>query len=213
MFICSSRKEIEYYKYAFKWDDRKLAYVPFHTDPNYLSFPNDEEDDYILSVGRTFRDYETLIEAVKETKIPTIIIASKNNIAKYYTDNIKWYYDIDILRVSQYIARSRLVVIPLMERKISIGQSVLLHAMSIGKATIVTETNGTMDYVDNMKTGIFVKPQNVEELKAAINVLYNDNILRSTIGKNAKESVKIKYMPMNYAIGVCRVLTQSADNL
>lgn len=210
--VCSSRSEIEYYKRVFEWGKRKLGFVPFHTDPEFLIFPDFVEDDYILSVGRTFRDYNTLIKAVTDTAIPTIIITSKKNSITKYPNNVRTIFDIGISDVSEYIARSRLVVLSLEEREISTGQSVLLHAMAMGKPVIVTKTNGTIDYIDHMQTGIFVEPNDVKALKDAINILYNDPSMRKNIGRNAKEKVKNKYLPMNYVENVANVLMNGVTN-
>jgi len=206
--ICSSAREIEHYKKEFNWQSSKLGFVPFHTDPDYLKYPEKTKCDFILSVGRSFRDYNTLIDAVRGINIDTIIIASKHNVLTKCPTNVRVEYDQSMDVVCDYIARSRLVVLPLQDRQISIGQSVLLQAMAMGKPVIVTRTSGTEDYVEDRKTGVFVKPHDVDELRNKILFLYNNSSARETLGLNAKKTVIEKYLPMNYVEGVSYIISR-----
>lgn len=54
MAICSSKAELEYYKSVFRWGEEKVKYVPFHTDPQFLSSNCTEIGNYVLAAGRTF---------------------------------------------------------------------------------------------------------------------------------------------------------------
>ncbi len=67
--ICSSRSEMKYYESVFAWQPSKLAFVPFHTDPAFVDAPEAPEECFIVSAGRTFRDYRTLVDAVEGTDL------------------------------------------------------------------------------------------------------------------------------------------------
>ena len=66
------------------------------------------------------------------------------------------------------VRRAAAVVVPLMDRRISAGQTVVLQAMAMGKLVIATNTAGTEDYIDHMVDGVLVPPGDVEEMRRAI---------------------------------------------
>ena len=59
--VVSSALELEYYRGAFGWPDRKLVFVPVLTNPELLERTPVDEDDFVVAAGRTFRDYDTLV--------------------------------------------------------------------------------------------------------------------------------------------------------
>jgi glycosyltransferase involved in cell wall biosynthesis len=198
--VCSSKKETAYYAEVFGWSAEKVSFVPFHTDPRYFSYiNNDAEENYILSAGRSFRDYQTLILAARNISMPVVIVASKSSInQKNLSKNITIKYDISLDELSKLISKAKIVVLPLQNQKISIGQSVLLQAMSMGKPVIATNTNATVDYIEHNRNGILVSPGNAEELESEIKKLEKDRDLRTRIGKQALRDVREKYLPQNY---------------
>ncbi|MEM4655323.1 MAG: hypothetical protein QXL34_07550, partial [Thermosphaera sp.] len=79
--VCSSRSEGLYYESVFGWSSSKWAFVPFHTDPALLNYESSGHDGFVLSAGRTFRDYETLLKAFQSITVPLRIVASPQNIS------------------------------------------------------------------------------------------------------------------------------------
>ena len=205
--VCSSRPECDYYARTFGWPKEKLDYVPLHTDPGFLNRTAAPEEDFVLSAGRTFRDYPTLIDAFAGSRVPLVIVASPSNVdATSLPPNVRVAYDRPIGELIDLIARSMMVVLPLEERHISIGQSVLLEAMTMGKAIVVTRVNGTVDYIDHMKTGIFVAPRDPDAIRQAVELLASDSALRRRLGEAAQENIRQRFLPVHYAEGVTRVL-------
>lgn len=201
--VCSSRAEACYYGEAFQWPKEKLDYIPFHTDPGFLSHEGGGEEGFIISAGRTFRDYRTLLDAFKDLNAPLIIIASRSNIELANAPpNVTIQYDIPTHQLTDLMSRSLAVVLPLEERMISTGQSVLLRAMALGKVVIATKVNGTEDYIEHLKTGIFVPPNDPDAIRAAVAMLIDNKELRSKIGRAARDRVKEGHLPEHYAKAV-----------
>jgi glycosyltransferase involved in cell wall biosynthesis len=206
-FVCSSRSESEYYVQAFGWKPERVAFVPFHTDPAILARPPRDEERFVLSAGRTFRDYPTLLEALRHLDIPVTIVASPSSVsASELPAHVTLSYDMPLDALIDLMARSIMVVLPLQEREISIGQSVLLEAMAMGKAVIVTRVNGTLDYVEHMKTGVLVPPRDVRALREAVELLAYDPALRQRLGQAAREAVARMHLPAHYAAKVAAAL-------
>ena len=206
--ICSSRSEGDYYVKAFDWSPDKVDFVPFHTDPSFLSRPRAEEEGFVLSAGRTFRDYATLLESFAQSPVPLVIVASPSSLGgAAIPSNVRVAYDLPLGELIDLIARSMVVVLPLEEKQISIGQSVLLEAMTMGKAVVVTRVNGTVDYVEHMKTGILVPPRDAGAIRDAVRLLMGNADLRRQLGEGALDQIRQKYLPRHYAQGVASVLS------
>lgn len=186
--VCSSKLEKEYYKNTFKWKDKKVAFIPLRINPELFDIKTNDGN-YIFSAGRTFRDYETLIQSLRNINYQTIICAGKDDYEKYYgkiPSNISIYKDLLFEEYINLLANAKFVIIPLQDKIISTGQSVLLHAMALGKMVIVTKTAGSIDYIENGITGVLVIPKSINDMEN--NILYyldNDKLIEQ-IGNRAK---------------------------
>lgn len=198
--VCSSTAEVSYYRNAFRWQEGRTHFIPFHSDPAYLKVPHDESGGYILTAGRTFRDYLTFMNAVEGVGTEVIVVSSKRNIEmKNIPANVVLKYDISMDELTELIKKSAVVVVPLEVRSISIGQSVFLQAMAMGKAVVATETAGTVDYIDHMESGMLVPPGDSRAMREAIDYLLDNKKERVRLGENARKKVMESYLPAHYA--------------
>lgn len=201
--VCSSRAESQYYQKIFGWSSAKLHYIPLHTDPRLLDRESSKNEGFVLSAGRTFRDYGTLLGAFRQLDVPLLIVASRWSIdPSDIPPNVKIQYDMPGSELMAIMARCLAVVVPLEERMISIGQSVVLQAMTLGKAVIATRVNGTEDYIEHMKTGILVPSKDPGAIRDAVSLLINNEDIRSKLGRAAQDRVKQMYLPDHYARAV-----------
>lgn len=204
--VCSSRAECRYYEQAFGWPAAKLAYVPLHSDPRFLDLPV-AEGAYVIAAGRTFRDYATLTAAFRGEPTPLVVVAGRNNTGlEQLTPNITVRYDVPGAELMDLLSKSMAVAVPLEPRDISIGQSVVLQAMSLGKPVIVTRVNGTEDYITDMVDGLFVPPHDPAAIRAAVDRLAGDPALRERLGRAARQRVTEMYLPKHYAQAVTELL-------
>jgi glycosyltransferase involved in cell wall biosynthesis len=208
--VCSSRSEAEYYGRVFGWPPERLAFVPFHTDPAFLDRASAPEEPFVLSAGRTFRDYDTLLAAFASSTVPLTIVAGRSSIDQASVPpGVTVLHDIPLPELIGLMARSMVVILPLQDRQISVGQSVLLEAMAMAKPVIVTSVSGTVDYIDHMETGIFVPPADPQAIRDAVRMLADDPGLRRRLGEAGRERLLRSYLPDHYAQGVSRALAQA----
>jgi glycosyltransferase involved in cell wall biosynthesis len=212
VYLCvgSSRAECRYYARTFGWPAAKLAYIPLHTDPRLLEHTT-SDGDFVLAAGRTLRDYPTLIEAFKTIDTPLVIVAGRASAELAATPNVSFRFDIPGPELIDLMARSIAVALPLEEREISTGQSVLLQAMTLGKPVIATRVNGTEDYIDHMQTGILVPPRDPQAFREAIELLAGDPALRDRLGKAARSRVNAEFLPRHYARAVAEAMALTAQ--
>lgn len=198
--ICHSKGEVVYYSKTLSLPEDKFKFIPLCADPNLLAFrDNNREGNYIISAGKTLRDYEVLIKAIETIDIDLLIVSDKQSIEYLkMPSNVQVLNDIPYWELNQLIAGSMLVVIPLQDRLMSTGQSVLLAAMALGKATIITKTSGTVDYVLDNVTGVLVDPYNHIMLRNKIVELVKDKERTRRIGARAQEFIKENYTIQKY---------------
>lgn len=115
----------------------------------------------ICSVGLEYRDYPTLIEAVRGVDVQLEIAA-----ASYWSTHRGFAADQSLppnvhISAHQYpslrhlYASSRLVVVPLLDVPNQAGITTILEAMAMGKAVIVSGTRGQTDTVRDRRNNGF----------------------------------------------------------
>lgn len=211
MAVCSSRREVAYYGKVFGWNSGKARFAVFHTDPKLLDQPSGAEGEFIFSGGRTYRDYDTLLKAVDGTSIPTVIVSSGTFQPRMgLPSNVTLIRELPLADFNRMLGRCRVFILPLEEKDISTGQSVLLQAMALGKAVVATKTSGTVDYIEDGVDGLLVPPRDSGTLRNAIVGLMGNGEMIARLGANAKKSARGKYLPQHYLERVSALLGPSS---
>jgi glycosyltransferase involved in cell wall biosynthesis len=161
----------------------QVIWTPFMVDDCFFSVvalpckTTPVEPPMICSVGLEFRDYPTLIEAVRGQAVQVVIAAaspwskrSDTTTGQSIPDNVT------VRRFNQYELRqvyadSRFLVMPLYSVNFQAGVTAILEAMAMGKAVICSQTPGQTDVVVHEKTGLYVPPGDAGALRAAIQYL------------------------------------------
>lgn len=189
--IVFSKNEIDYYSSIFPKVKNKFIYLPLgirHIS-NLIYDEQLRKQKYIFSTGASNRDYNFLISSLKNSQY-NVKIACPINCQNY--SNIEILQNIYDKRMHHYLYNSYLVVIPLKDLNISSGQLVALQAMQMGKPIIITKSKGITDYLENLKTAIFINNTKTELLEK-LSILYTDNELYNYISKNQKETFQLKF--------------------
>jgi glycosyltransferase involved in cell wall biosynthesis len=87
------------------------------------------------------------------------------------------------------------------------GQPIsILEAMSAGMAIITTRHGGIPDVISEEKNGIFIKPQDIQDISESIIRLVNEPELITKMGKNNRREVMGKYLETHYINNIIKVL-------
>lgn len=176
LFVVWSQDEIENYHKEFGIPKDKLKFIPHHSTLKNYNFKI-YDGNYIFAGGNSSRDYITLIKAVENFSIKTVIALTDYSLI----EGINIPDNVEIVSLSkeefrQYMAGSKMVVVPLKNNLLqSAGQQTYLNAMSMKKPVIVSKAPGVKDYINNYETGIIVEPENPEALRKAISFILNGN--------------------------------------
>jgi glycosyltransferase involved in cell wall biosynthesis len=166
--------------------------------------PLDVEIDRISSSGRELRDYGTLVRALRDVEVRCHIAAKvipwrkdawreELKALEPLPPHVSVGYGETLRQVRDHYARSRFVVLPLLEADYELGSTVLLEAMAMGKAVVCTRVKGQRDLLQDGKTGLFVPVKDVEGWKKAIRYLWENPALAEEMGREARRQVEQKY--------------------
>lgn len=210
-FICSSKVEIAYYKQELRLRGDAFAFVPLATDPRFFQMNSDTSGEYVVSAGRTGRDYSTLLSAAEGIPYSFRIVADRKSISGLSTpENVEVRYNIPLQELLNMTAKAKLVVLPLQNKPISVGQSVLIQAMALGKAIIATKNAGTVDYIEHGINGLLVDPYDPRILRDSILSLLNDPGKASLLGENAKRIAREKYSIETRMGSICSLILEDS---
>jgi glycosyltransferase involved in cell wall biosynthesis len=209
-FTCSSRGEAAYYAEAFALPKHRFPFVTLNTDPKFLALAGRPEEPFLLAAGRTFRDYPTLLEAASGLDAEVVIVAGRGSLdGRDIPKNVRLIYEMPLPELLDLTSRCMAVVLPLEDRRISIGQSVLFQAMAMGKPVVTTRVAGTEDYVVHGRTGLLTPPGDAAALREALRQVTSDAEMRRNLGAAGREQVQRQHLPDHYARAVFRAVLGS----
>jgi glycosyltransferase involved in cell wall biosynthesis len=184
----------------------KIRLFSWHVDHHFFApMPDVPIKNQICSAGMASRDYATLVEAAADVDIDVKIAADspwfrqKINITTEKVIprvEVRSYENYQALR--QLYAESRFVVVPLLDVPYSAGYTVILEAMAMGKAVIVSRIKQRDDFIVDGWNGLYVEPGNVTELREKICFLLEqpEEVLR--LGTNARKTVEERFTLNHY---------------
>ena len=192
--IVFSKNEVKYYSDIFSVEASKFEFMPLGIEKieNLQHDDTMSKEKYILSVGRSNRDYNLLISTVKNTFYNLKIITDTLDYSGELPSNIRHYNDVFGTDMYKFLYNCHCVVITLDNENISAGQLVLLQAFQMKKPVIMTESAGIYDYLKNGYNALVVSKEKKDILQA-IDSLYNNEELYCRLVENGFKDYIEKY--------------------
>lgn len=188
--LVNSTPEIESTARRFHLPASRILFVPMYST---VEFPEciEANESYVLSVGRTLRDNETLLAAARRFSAPLILVVGRDDtLPARLPENVSLLREIPLSQTHELMRKAAVVVIPLLPAERSTGQVVILEAMAFGKPVVATALAGTVDLLQNQKTGLLVSANDVEALAEAVQRLLSDPEYARTLGRAAFQWIK-----------------------
>lgn len=207
--ICFSKSEMKYYSELFGVDENKFDFCLYAVDGEEKNttdlddLKKNQDKRYLLSVGRSNRDYEFLINSLTNSPYNLVILCDK--LAEKSQGNIEIYNNVFGEEYLEYLKNCVAVVIPLKDENISSGQFVFLKAMEYGKPVIITENITIHEYVENEYNGLIIN-KNKDSLVEAIEKIWNNAQYYSKISDNAKNNYKDKFSFDSFAKSIANII-------
>lgn len=196
----------------------RLAYVPYAADTGFWSprpaaEPSDERP-LIVACGREHRDYATLAAACGDLPVRIRVAAGSLFSPSAREDRPDaWPANFDVgfaepLALRDLYARAAVVAVPLVPTDFQAGVTVIVEAMAMGKALVVSATDGQRDVIEDGVTGVMVPPGDAGTLRDAIARLIADPAERRRLGANARDAAVARFGLDAYADGLARHLAE-----
>jgi len=177
----------------------KLHLIPFHADHRfYRPIPASTEAPprMISSAGLEWRDYPTLIEAVRGMDVEVrLAAASPWSKHRNETENrdlppnvLARRYEYGELR--RLYADSRFIVVPLYENDFQAGITTILEGMAMGKAIVCTRTTGQTDTIRHEENGLYVAPGDVAGWRNALQRLLDHPDQAEIMGLQGRKDIE-----------------------
>jgi len=194
-----ARTQWEHAVHRLEISPEKLSHIHFHADDRfYRPLPERPVSPRrICSAGLEWRDYPTLIDAVRDAPDLDVQLAAASPWSKHRDETagsslpahvaVRCY---SYSELRELYATSSVVAVPLYENDFQAGVTTLLEAMAMGKAVVVTRTTGQTDVLVDGENGLLVAPGDVEGWQQAISGLLSNDAHRERLGRNARAWVE-----------------------
>ena len=210
-FLCYATLQAKFIQARWRVPADRAVFTPFMVDADFFSpkrvDPHAKLSDsladlaqiqkpILCAVGLEFRDYPTLLEAVKGLDVHVVVAAgspwskrSDSTEGQDIPDNVT------VRRFTQFDLRglytmSRFMVMPLLENDFQAGVTALLEAMAMEKAIICSQTTGQTDVIVDGENGLYVPPGNATALGEAIQHLLTHPEEAERMGKNGRKLIE-----------------------
>ncbi|MEZ4591523.1 MAG: glycosyltransferase family 4 protein [Chloroflexota bacterium] len=184
---------------------QRVVLTPFMVDDDFFA-PHQISDvsqairslpkPYICSVGLEFRDYPTLMAAVKGLDVHVVVAAgSPWSKREDSTQQAEIPANVTVSRFSQYELRqiyadAAFVVMPLYDVAFQAGVTAILEGMAMGKAIVCSHTQGQTDVIVEGENGLYATPEDPADLRRAILELLNDPEEAARMGRNGRSLIE-----------------------
>jgi glycosyltransferase involved in cell wall biosynthesis len=190
-YSLNSSCDAESYSQYYPIDKDKFICIPYF--PTLWKYKYTIRDEgFVFSGGNGQRDYKQLIEAARVLPYKFYIACSDNNL--FYGIDIPDNVTVESVSPERYrelMASATIHVVAMSGGFLrSGGHQTYLNAMVMGKAVIVTDKKGTLDYIEHGKDGFLVEPGDVASLTQYIRLLMEDAEIRGEMSKNALNTAK-----------------------
>jgi len=150
----------------------------------------------LLAIGRTGRDYATLINAFNNTNIRVVIFCDEGNrkvIPIKYTPNIviNWLplaESLDYKTIVGFYHQAKIIAIPMFDEDSLCGLTSITDAIALGKPIIITRNKYVNIDPELNEFGIWVNAYDQNGWQVAAKKILSDNELYLRMCKNAKYS-------------------------
>lgn len=187
-YICASRTMVDYCCETFGADRERFVYIPFGVSDcmDEVDTGRAPANDYVLSLGRSNRDWDFLIESFRNIPYPLKIVCDELK-RDDVPENVEILNDVWGKAAKECIYHSRCMVIPIADGRIASGDTVLLQAMSLSKPIIITRPSCLADdYVTDGCNGIIIDKDGAQ-LAEAVQAIFDDAQLHQTLARNGRK--------------------------
>jgi len=190
-----SKNQGEILHEALRLPAERLRYLPFGIDSETFVPSAEPDGGYVLAVGRDRgRDWRVFFEAVDGLDLPVKVCSRRSDIAGLKAPrNVEVVGYVDRETYRRLLGRACVVAVVTRPVSYPSGQSVLLEAMAMARAVVVTATPAIEDYIRDGVDCLAVPAGDPWAVRDRIGEAAADPELRSRLGAAARRVVEERY--------------------
>lgn len=189
----------------------------WHVDHEFFRpMPEVPEDNIICSAGMASRDYATLLAATSGMEVDVKIAADSPWFKQTLNvDTTTLAANVEVRSYGTYsalrdlYAKSRVVVVPLIDVPYSAGYTVMLEAMAMAKPLIVTRTRQPSDFIVDGVNAVYVPPNDPAALREKLEYLLSNPEYAKQLGRSARKTVE-EGLTLRHYVGRVRSAVEQA---
>ena len=170
--------------------------IYYHADQEFFR-PDGRatEPNTLCAAGQLLRDYDCLVDAVRDLPVKVEIAAGSPWIERplqpkrVLPENVTWGRK-NRYELRELYARSAIAVVPILQNHYQTGIATILEMMAMGKCVIATRTHGQTDTIVDGVTGVYVPPSDPIALRSAIQRLLASPAEVSRMGQAARRFIE-----------------------
>ncbi|MES1174355.1 MAG: glycosyltransferase family 4 protein [Myxococcales bacterium] len=174
----------------------RVQRIHYYADQEFF-FPDGRatEPNSICAAGQLLRDYDCLVEAVRDLPVRVQIAAGSPWIERPLSprralpENVTWGR-LNRYELRELYARSALAVVPILQNHYQTGIATILEMMAMGKCVIATRTHGQTDTIVDGVTGAYVPPSDPVALRSTIQRLLANPDQAAQMGRAARAFIE-----------------------
>ncbi|WP_158224876.1 glycosyltransferase family 4 protein [Brunnivagina elsteri] len=200
----------------FHISPEKVTMLEWGVDTDFYDLDTDkispQETPFIITAGRTLRDFNTLVEAFTNSPYHLKIYCTEDAepTIENIPPNVNIYSQKKLISSREILPeyqKSFAIAVPMLEKKEQlIGLTSLLDGMAVGKPIIMTRNQLVNIDIEKENIGIWVEPGDVQGWKNAIAYLFEHPEEAKAMGKRAKKLCETKYNTRIFATKLACVL-------
>jgi glycosyltransferase involved in cell wall biosynthesis len=219
--LCVARHQQTFLRRRFGWDESRTPLALSGTDAAFYA-PHLARRDApeaapvdVLAPGRDAgRDYATLLAALRDGPSLRLVCSPRNLAGLTLPPNAGVRYDLPATALRDAYGAARAVAIPTHGDDSTLGSDcsgtlVLLDALAMGRAAVVSRRASVADYVTPGEHALVADPGQPAPLRAAFDALLADPVAASKMAAAGRERVLDGLTTRHFAERVAGVLRES----
>ncbi|MCS6881929.1 MAG: glycosyltransferase family 4 protein [Oscillochloridaceae bacterium] len=199
-----SRAEAEGMRAALDLAPERVVALHTPVDTNFYRprAPSSGDEGLIQSLGLSYRDYPTLIRAMRRLPhIPCQLRVGSTWVSRRgghereeLPPNVSLEPFVHPSHLREYYAASRFIIVPIRATtQWSAGCTSVQIAQAMGKPVVATRMPGLSEYVVEGETGLLVDPGDDQRMAAAIDTLWNEPQRVARMGRQARQWMQERF--------------------
>lgn len=196
-YTCTAREHGRHCAAEFGLPEEQFWFLPFGVGDLTTTLGPGKRGDYLLSIGRSNRDWDFLIRALDGCGYPVRLVCDTLE-ERPLPENMTLHRRVWQEESWRWIRDCAAVVIPVLDSTIPAGETVLLQAMCFGKPVIAARSDGVWaDYLVDGQTGLVVAKER-KALLEAVDRLMTDPALYCRISENSRREYRERFSLEGY---------------